>query len=424
MKKIAWIISFIIPGAVFISFLSAASAEQTKMQVFSNQLSKEETEIIQNEAVTFTQILYYYATSALVKPPDLRLCAYEMLALKPNENSCRDKYSAWHSKEDYQESLLPEIEGKFGGVGLKVTNKEGRVIIISPIDGMPAEQAGVKSGDEIVEVDGKKINNVEDSVKLLRGKIGTKVRMKVRRGGANDLLTFELVRAEVIIRATESKTLRDGIGYIKIKIFSREMPGEFREIIKDFKNRGINKVIIDLRNNPGGLLNSALDLLYDFAKPSDVLMVMRGRNKNTIYNTDYVAPLLRSGGGQAIIFEGKKVSLIREPGTLRDMKIAIIINKGSASAPEIAAGAMKDWGFPVIGLRSFGKGVGQDLFPLADGSVLRLTAFEFLVGNSMTKINEIGVSPDYKISDPALLSAAEILREDRQLLKAIEILSQ
>ena len=116
------------------------------------------------------------------------------------------------------------------------------------------------------------------------------------------------------------------------------------------------------------------------------------------------------------------MELAREPGEFRNMRVVVLVNKGSASASEIFAGAMKDWGFPVVGYRSFGKGVGQTMFPLSNGSMLKLTTFEFLVGNSKTKINDIGVVPNYEISDP-VLSTAEIIRNDRQLLKAIEILS-
>lgn len=385
------------PAALTHSTNSGLNAQE-KTPVISSQLSNEETKIILDESVVFGQILFFYATMALEKPPDLRLCAYEMFRLKPNEKSCRDKHSAWHSKEETQ-ALETEIEGNFGGIGLEVSDKDGKVVVISPIDSTPAFRAGFKPEDVIVKIDNKSVLNLIDAVARLRGKVGTSVEITVERSGRE--FTFKIIREIITIHAVSAKIIdspQGAIGYVKIKTFSEIMPEEFRKEITDLRSKGITKVILDFRNNPGGLLGSALDVLKYFARSGDISIVMRERNKETILGNP-------------------------ETGNFQNLKVVVLINKGSASASEIFAGAMKDWGFPVVGSRSFGKGVGQQLFPLANGSMLRLTTFEFLVGNSKTKINDAGVIPTYEVPDPAP-SATEILRKDRQLEKAIEILSR
>lgn len=377
---------------------SGLNAEETKTPVLNSQLSREETKIILDESTTFGQILYLYATKALEKPSDLRLCAYEMFRLKPNENSCRDKHSAWYSKEE-SELIESNIEGKFGGVGLEISDKNGKVVVVSPIDGTPAFRAGFKPEDVIVKIDNKPILNLMDAVNRLRGKAGASVEITVKRGDRE--FSVKIVREVITIHAVSAKIIdspQGAIGYVKVTTFSEVMPDEFHKEITDLRDKGVNKFILDFRNNPGGLLKSALDILYDFARPGDVSIVMRERNRETIFDN-------------------------QEAGSFKDLKVVVLINKGSASASEIFAGAMKDWGFPVVGSRSFGKGVGQTFVPLGDGSTLRLTTFEFLVGNSRTKINDVGVIPTYEVSDP-VLSASEILRKDRQLEKAIEILSR
>lgn len=244
-----------------------------------------------------------------------------------------------------------------------------------------------------------------DAVARMRGEPGVPVEITVKRGDQE--LTFKVVREVITIHAVSAKTLNSpsgAIGYIKVKAFSEIMPNEFRAAINDLRDKGIAKVILDFRNNPGGLLNIALDILSDFARSGDVSMVMRKRNEQTVFDN-------------------------QRTGSFQNLKVVVLINKGSASASEIFAGTMKDWGFPVIGSCSsdnrcsFGKGAGQTLFPLANGSVLRLTTFEFLVGNSKTKINDVGVVPNYKIPE-STPSSSETTGEDPSLKKAIEILSR
>ncbi|KKS25169.1 MAG: hypothetical protein UU84_C0046G0006 [Candidatus Yanofskybacteria bacterium GW2011_GWC2_41_9] len=371
-------------------------------------VSSEERELILQEMQSFAEILLYYSRLSLDKPADLRACAYEMLRMKPNEKSCRDKHSAWYSKGEAQ-MLETEMEGKFGGVGLEVSEQDGKVVVILPIDGAPAYRAGLKSGDVITKVDGYPVVNIMDAVKRMRGNPGTETKITVDRRGKE--VTVNVVREVITAHAVSAKTINSSfgaIGYIKVKTFSEVLPDELRKEMSAIRAKGIMKVVLDFRNNPGGILWNALEILYDFARSGDILMVMRERDRSTVFDTAHVK---------------KELNLNRESGMFRDMRVVILVNKGSASASEIFAGAMKDWGFPVVGANTFGKGVGQTMIPLSNGSRLRLTTFEFLVGNSKTKINDIGVIPTHEVVDPKP-SSSEALREDKQLEKAVEILSK
>ncbi|MDO8561037.1 MAG: S41 family peptidase [bacterium] len=405
--KLHWV--FVIVFAFLVVSLGTVMAPVT---VHSAEPTGEEVNTIKAEMMTFAEILYYYATEALEKPADLKACAYEMLRMKPAEQkSCRDKYSVWYPKEEV-EMVEADMEGKFGGIGAELTDKDGKVVVVAPIDGTPAFRAGLKPGDEILEVDGVKVESVSGAVKRVRGKIGTSVEIKVRRDGKNDTIVFTIVRAEIVIQAVEMKVLHGAngeAGYLRVKTFSEVMPDEFHKEMTKLRDSGITKVVLDFRGNPGGFLNVALDILYDFARESDTLMVMRERDEETVFDALSV--------GRAVLKTERK----RTHGMFLGMAVVILVNKGSASASEVFAGTMKDWGYPVIGTNTFGKGIGQTHLPLSDGSVLSLTTFEFLVGNSRTKIHGIGVIPTHSVVGPRP-ATSEILREDKQLEKALELL--
>lgn len=405
LKKIILIdVVRIIVLLIWFSLVLAHSSDseldtQETIPLIDSRLSQEESNTILNESLVFIQILSLYAMEALEKPSDLRLCALEMFRLKPNEKSCRDQYSSWYPKEE-RDLFKSEMEGKFGGIGLELSDRNGQVIVISPINETPAFRAGFKPEDIVVKVDDKPVLNVIDAVASIRGQPGTAVKVTITRKGQE--ISFNMIREIIIVSAISTEVINNSagaIGYIKVKTFSKVMPEEFRsEIIKILQSQGINKFVLDFRNNPGGPLNNALDILYDFANPKDIFITIRERKKETIYDTNYVALMLKKW---------------YPPGMFLGLKIILLINNGSASASEIVAAAMKDWGFPIVGVRSFGKGVGQTLFPLSNDSELRLTTFEFFGGNSKTKINEVGVIPNYEIAD-----------EDKQLEKAIELLSR
>lgn len=373
-------------------------------------LSPQDASLIARQSSVFAEILSFYATQSLSKPDNLVACAQEMLRMKPDEKSCRDQYSVYIPKEEYELGVAPELEGKFGGIGVEIGVRDGKVVVISPREGGPAFRAGVLPGDQILAVDGIPIKDISDAVRRIRGKVGTPVKVTFGREGSS--LVLEIVREEIAIRAVEYRII-DGIGYLKVKTFSTVTPDEFRDALANLRSRGVSRVVIDLRYNPGGSLLETLEMLYEFAKAGDILITMRERDTERVFDTNSTRVALRS----------YKNFGNRTPGTFRDMKIAVLINGGSASASEIFAGTMKDWGYPVVGSKSFGKGVGQTVFPLSDGSTLKLTTFEFLVGNGRVKVHGLGVTPTHPVSDPKL-SSSDTLRDDKQLEKAMEVLSR
>lgn len=373
------------------------------------EFSAADANIVAEQSSVFGEILWLYAMKSLVKPANLLLCAQEMLRMKPNEKSCRDRYSMYVPAAEAEIESASRRTGQFGGVGLEVGVKGDTVVVIAPIEGTPAYRAGILSGDEIVNVDGVIVLDVGDAVRRIRGKVGTKVLITVRR--SNGEKTFELVREKIVIRAVETSVVGPAIGYLRVKTFSEVMPGEFNAAMEKFRREGILKVILDFRNNSGGLLHIADEVLYGFARPNNTVIVMKERVEEIVHDTKYVR--------EFSVLAFKKDP--GEPGEFRDFKVVVLINGGSASASEIFAGTMKDWGYPVVGVKSFGKGVGQTVFPLSDKSELSLTTFEFFVGDSRVKINGVGVAPTHEVRD-AVLSSSEILREDRQREKAIELL--
>lgn len=370
------------------------------------QLTDADKDAIKDYGQVFRQVLQAYAVYSLVKPKNLALCAEEMLHMKANENSCRDSHSAWHSKEEWKE-MNAELEGAFSGVGMQIGMRDGKVVVISPIEGMPAFLKGVKPGDEIQKIDGIAPKDAEDAVKRIRGIVGTLVKILFYRDGKP--IEIEIKRANIKISPVESRTVKPGIGYLRMTIFSESLSSNVEAALDKFRKDGVKNVVLDLRGNPGGLLASAIEVLYKIARPTDTIVSTRWRTHKEVDDASNVK---------------EKYGITGDPGKFRGMRFAALINKGSASASEIVAGTLKDWGFPVVGTTSFGKGVGQTIIPFADGSRLRLTTFEFLVGNSHTPINGIGVSPTYEVGDPKPTATADILREDRPLNKAVEVLSR
>src|SRR3989344_5312560 len=208
--------SLLVPVILLFGFLPQMAFGQANLP----PVSPEERELILQETQVFVEILIYYSKLSLDQPTDLRACVYEMFRMKPNEKSCRDKHSAWYSKEESQ-MLETELEGKFGGIGLEVSEQDGKVVVVSPIDGAPAYRAGLKSGDVIIKVDGYTVANIMDAVKRMRGKPGTAVEITVDRKGKT--IAVWIVREVIITHAVSAKTIDSSfgaIGYIKVKTFS------------------------------------------------------------------------------------------------------------------------------------------------------------------------------------------------------------
>lgn len=270
-----------------------------------------------------------------------------------------DPHSIYISKEDVQAMNEP-LEGNFEGIGVEFNILNDTLMVVNPISGGPSERVGIKAGDRIVAIDGKPITNIglkiPDVHKLLRGPKGTKVNVRILRKGEDNLLDFTIVRDKIPIFSIDASYMaQPGVGYIKINRFSATTEQEFLEALDKLEKQKMKDLIIDLRNNGGGLLNAAYELASYLFEPGKLIVYTEGRNSP---RTDYYSH-----------FRGRKVFKGR---------LIVITDEGSASASEILAGAIQDWDRGIIvGRRTFGKGLVQNQLPLPDGSMIRLTVAKY-----------------------------------------------
>ena len=288
-----------------------------------------------------------------------------------------DPYSSYMSPEMLKE-MQTETKGEFGGLGIEVGMEAGVVKVISPIDGSPAEEVGVKAGDYIVKIDGTQVQGktLSEAVDLMRGPVGSEIEITVRRIGLRKALTFNIIRDIIEIKSVKSKILDSNIGYVRLTSFNDNSSEQLEKIIKDFKkNKRINKYILDLRNNPGGLLTQAIRITDFFLDHGEIVST---KSKKQIDNRKWFA---------------KKGDIINGDTLL------ILINYGSASASEIVAGALKDHKRAIIlGESSYGKGSVQSIIPLKNDGAIRLTVSKYYLPSG-DSISEVGVNPDIFISE-------------------------
>ncbi len=297
----------------------------------------------------------------------------------------------------------PDLEGEFDGIGAVVTmNEEGQLVVISPMEGQPAMKAGLKPGDIILEVDGKEITgmNLTEAVLLIRGPRGTTVRLTVLRPDTGETLEFEIVRATIETVTVVSRILEEApeVGYIRLSMFGPNSVDELRKAIKDLQEQGAKAFILDIRNNPGGLLTAAIDITSQFVS-------------DTVITTEVWSD------GQTRVFEAKRGGLLTDP----DIPLVVLVNKGSASASEILSGAIKDLKRGIlVGEQTFGKGAVQQVYTLSDGSQLRVTVAHWLTPSGQD-IHERGIEPDVVVP----LTEEDIeARKDVQLERAIELIQE
>lgn len=303
-----------------------------------------------------------------------------------------DPYSEYLEPQMYSR-LKMQLESTFGGLGILVGMRENRLTVVRPYEGTPAARAGIRGGDVIVEIDGTKTEgmDLETAVGLMKGPVGTKVCLLIRRDGHADPLRFEVPREEIRVPTVYSEMLDRRVGHIAITQFAEQTPAEVREALEKLKEQRMRALVLDLRDNPGGSLTSAIEV-------ADIFL-----DKGPIVFVDYRA--------------AKDEAFYAHPPAL-DLPLAVLMNENSASASEILAGAIKDHGAgTLVGQRTFGKGVIQVLYGLADGSGLKLTTGRYLTP-SRHDLNGRGIEPDVPVTQPADGSA------DRQLQKAIEVLQQ
>ncbi|GAI91269.1 unnamed protein product, partial [marine sediment metagenome] len=259
-----------------------------------------------------------------------------------------DPYSQFLDPEAYKEVKV-ETEGQFGGLGIEISIKDGLLTIIAPIDDTPAYQVGLKADDRIVKIEGEVTRDITlmEAVKKLRGKPGTQVTVTIMREGAQKLLDFTITRDIIKIKSIrKAKLFEDNIGYVRLSEFQEKSPQDTEAALRKLEKGGMDSLILDLRNNPGGLLDSAVRVTEKFIPPGKVIVSTRGR-----------------GARQDMVFKS------RTKGRHRKYPLIVLISKGSASGSEILAGAIQDYDRGILlGTKTFGKGSVQTVIPLADGS--------------------------------------------------------
>ena len=348
---------------------------------------------------------------AVIKPVKLALSTYQVDgdnkgkldvtqmyygALKGLVASLEDPYTRFVDPKDLAEENV-EMEGEYGGLGIYIASREGRTTIIAPIEDTPADRAGVKPLDEIVKVDDKNVWGMESDeiVKLLRGPAGKPVTLQIRRKNINKLIPVKMVREIIKIKTVRSEMLDGGIAYIKLNHFNLKSDGEVRAALENAKKKNAKGVIMDLRNNPGGLLDVCVDVTSQFI-PKGVVVGMRGR------------------------FEKANETLYAKEGRANKLPLVVLINEGSASAAEIFAGAVKDHKRgTVVGAKTFGKGSVQTLFNLPDGSGIYVTIARYNTPSGFV-LDHKGLQPDVAVAGEPKKNK----KEDKQLQKAIGIMKQ
>ena len=288
-----------------------------------------------------------------------------------------DPYSSYMSPELLKE-MQTETKGEFGGLGIEVGMEAGVVKVITPIDGSPAETVGVKAGDYIVRINGTQVQGktLSEAVDLMRGPVGSEIEITVRRIGERKALTFNIVRDIIEIKSVKSKIINNNIGYIRLTSFNDNSSDQLKKIVEDYKkNKNVEKYILDLRNNPGGLLNQAIKITDFFLENGEIVST---KGKKKLDNRKWFA---------------KKGDIISGDTLL------ILINYGSASASEIVAGALKDHKRAIIlGESSYGKGSVQSIIPLKNDGAIRLTDSKYYLPSG-DSISEVGVNPDIFVDE-------------------------
>ena len=288
-----------------------------------------------------------------------------------------DPYSAYMSPEIFNE-MQTETSGEFGGLGIEVGMESGVVKVISPIDDSPASKAGIKAGDYIIKIDNTQVQgkSLSEAVDLMRGPVGSSINLTIRRVGQKKAINFNIVREIIEIRSVRSELLKKNIGYIRLTSFNENSSEQIKDQIKKFeKKQNVNSYILDLRNNPGGLLSQAIKVSDFFLNDGEIVST---KSRKASENRKWFA----------------------KKGDLIDGKtLLVLINYGSASASEIVAGALKDHKRAIIiGENSYGKGSVQSIIPLKNKGALRLTVSKYYLPSGKS-ISEVGVSPDIEINE-------------------------
>ena len=384
----------IISISVFITFMITSISLYTYYSKNPIILSTSSSNNISSKLENYKKIIDQYYLG------DIDENKLEEGAIKGYIEGLGDPYTEYISKED-MENYLDDTMGNFVGIGIYMikNTQYDRIQVLSTIKGSPAEKAGIQAGDLIISVDGieYKADDMNTASKNIKGEEGTKVNIELLRGTQS--IKYEIIREKVKVNQVEGKVLSNNIGYIQFTSFDETTAQDFKAKYEELTKQGIQSLIIDLRNNGGGIVDQALDIAdYIATKDSVLLYEVDKNNKETV----------RKAKTDPII----------------NMPIIILTNENTASASEILVGALKDLGkAKIVGTKTFGKGVIQQILRIKDGSGLKVTVEEYQTPNR-NKINKIGIEPDEKIELPDTVENTLNIKEneDTQLQKAIEML--
>jgi carboxyl-terminal processing protease len=321
------------------------------------------------ELKTFTEVLSVIKKHYVeeVKTKDLVYAA-----IKGMLNSL-DPHSSFMPPEEYKEMQV-ETKGEFGGLGIQVGMKDDMLTVVAPLEDTPAFRAGIMAGDKIVKINNEPTRgmSLQDAVTKMRGAPKTSITIGILREGWKEPKDFTITREIIKIRSVKSKVIQGDIGYIKISQFQEQTATDLATALKKLEEEKINSLILDLRNNPGGLLNSAIDVSSEFLPEGKLVVYTKTRS-------------------------GEKTDFDTEGDNHFTKPMIVLVNQGSASASEIVAGALKDWNRAVIlGTQTFGKGSVQTVIPLSDGSGLRLTTAKYYTPKGKS-IQNTGITPDIEV---------------------------
>jgi len=318
-------------------------------------------------------------------------------AIKGMLKALDDPYTRYMDPQALKREQEDMFLGHFGGLGIIVSIKDDQLIIISPIEDTPAYIAGIKAGDRVVEIDGKSTEGMEldEAVNILRGEKGTEVTLGIKRENVEELLGITIIRDIIEVKAVKKEVMgrNNNLGYIRITTFNVNTSPELEEVLNEFKkDSNIQGIILDFRNNPGGLLDSAIEIASKFIKEGAIVHIK---------DRDGIMATIESRGNK-----------------FPEWPLFVLVNEGSASASEIVAGAIQDSERgKLLGMKTFGKGVVQQVFNLNDGSGIAITTSEYFTPSERS-INNIGIEPDI------LVEPVEDSEQDMQLNKAIQLLEE
>jgi len=399
---------FLIIILVIISFLAGQNSQQEKNAInysakdgdYEVQIDNKYTTTPEGETIKNVDFNLYWKVWDTVKTAYVdneEISEEEMFygSLEGMVKAINDPYTSFLDPE-LSKRFNDDLSGSFEGIGAEIGIRDDTLTIIAPIDGMPAQEAGLKSGDKVLSIDGKSTAgiSIDKAVDTIRGERGTDVTLTIYREGLDETKDITITRGVITIESVKTEILEDNIMLISISNFNEDTEAMFSQAIEEANSNEVNGIILDLRNNPGGFLDSAIEISSEWVETGPVVLEKFDENDITKYQARGIA-------------------------RLKDYKTVVLLNQGSASASEIVAGALQDYDIAtIVGEQSYGKGSVQTLKPFTDGSSLKVTVAKWLTPQGQS-ISEKGITPDVEVE-----YTIEDFENDRdpQLDKAIEII--